>query len=651
MAKRGKVKTYQRYSPEVLDAAIAAVKSKKMSQRKAAKLYKVPQATISNRITEVSMGDIRPGRPQIIPEAIENVIAEKVVEAADQGFGTSRVQLLQKVGRVVKKLHMTTPFRNQVPGKVWFSNFKKRNPTIALRKPEKTPTTRLKAMNPTLVGNYFVDLQQLLHDLELEGKPHHVWNMDETNVSFEHDPVRVVARKGAKQVAGRTSNSRESSTIIVGGNAAGRALSPLIIMKGKTSRTLLGVNVTEGPTGAKWTFQANAWTEDILGIEWFKKIFLAECGPSRPQLLILDGHHSHETLGLLEMALEEKIVCLCLPAHTTAYLNPLDRTVFGPFKTSYNTVVSEYLSQSPMNLVTKYSWPALLKQAYTKAVTASNLIAGFRACGILPWNPLALPSTAFSPRRPFHNNGDVSSSFQSSFQSSDHPLSWVLHKVVCPGDVVTAAQVSTELPTLGVEIEIPLGPSGDHAPVVDLGVILGVSNTLTIPEASTSIPEASTSAGDILSSWHKDVSEEFPTPVSAPSNASRKQFRHSSEHRVLTTNEVVSKKKRDLKEKEDKETEKQLRKKAREDKKEEAVKKGKGKGGKLGKGRKTTKTIRCKYCLIAEEGEGTPLMWVACDVCLGWMHQDCVPLLLVSYMQNTIQKNIRFECYDCWFEE
>ena len=105
MAKRGKVKTYQRYSPEVLDAAIAAVKSKKMSQRKAAKLYKVPQATISNRITEVSMGDIRPGRPQIIPEAIENVIAEKVVEAADQGFGTSRVQLLQNVGRVVNSRH------------------------------------------------------------------------------------------------------------------------------------------------------------------------------------------------------------------------------------------------------------------------------------------------------------------------------------------------------------------------------------------------------------------------------------------------------------------------------------------------------------------------------------------------------------------
>ena len=61
------------------------------------------------------------------------------------------------------------------------------------------------------------------------------------------------------------------------------------------------------------------------------------------------------------------------------------------------------------------------------------------------------------------------------------------------------AQVSTELPTLGVEIEVHLGPSGDHDPVVDLGVVLGASNTLTIPEASTSIPEASTSAGNILS--------------------------------------------------------------------------------------------------------------------------------------------------------
>ena len=64
----------------------------------------------------------------------------------------------------------------------------------------------------------------------------------------------------------------------------------------------MGLNVSEGPHGAKWTYQANAWTEDVIGVEWFEGIFLKECGPYRPQLLILDGHSSHERLGLMEEA-------------------------------------------------------------------------------------------------------------------------------------------------------------------------------------------------------------------------------------------------------------------------------------------------------------------------------------------------------------
>ena len=49
-------------------------------------------------------------------------------------------------------------------------------------------------MNPTVVGNYFVDLQKVLVDLQLEAYPQRLWNMDETGVSFEHDPPKVLAR-------------------------------------------------------------------------------------------------------------------------------------------------------------------------------------------------------------------------------------------------------------------------------------------------------------------------------------------------------------------------------------------------------------------------------------------------------------------------
>jgi hypothetical protein len=42
-------------------------------------------------------------------------------------------------------------------------------------------------------------------------------------------------------------------------------------------KSLRGFNVLEGPVGSKWTCQQNAWTENILGVEWIKGVLLAHC--------------------------------------------------------------------------------------------------------------------------------------------------------------------------------------------------------------------------------------------------------------------------------------------------------------------------------------------------------------------------------------
>ena len=74
----------------------------------------------------------------------------------------------------------------------------------------------------------------------------------------------LVARKGAKTVPGRTSNSRETVTFLPCINAAGQKMPPLIIVKGKTSRSLRSYNVHEGPDGALWTYQKKAYMTDEI---------------------------------------------------------------------------------------------------------------------------------------------------------------------------------------------------------------------------------------------------------------------------------------------------------------------------------------------------------------------------------------------------
>ena len=139
----------------------------------------------------------------------------------------------------------------------------------------------------------------------------------------------------------------------------------MFVVKGKTSRSLHGLNTEVAPEGCMWAYQEKGWMNDALGEVWFREIFLKNCGDARPQLLILDGHSSHETLAILELALQENIHILSLPPHTTHVLQPLDRTVFGPLNTAYNSVCSEYLGQNALNTVNKWTFQGLFNKART----------------------------------------------------------------------------------------------------------------------------------------------------------------------------------------------------------------------------------------------------------------------------------------------
>ena len=100
-----------------------------------------------------------------------------------------------------------------------------------------------------------------------------IWNMDESGFHLEHTPQRIVGRKGAN-IPGRVSSNRENVTITACVSAAGQIISPMIIVQGKTYKSLLSFSTDENPVGAVWTWQQKAWTDDSLCIQWFKEVFL-----------------------------------------------------------------------------------------------------------------------------------------------------------------------------------------------------------------------------------------------------------------------------------------------------------------------------------------------------------------------------------------
>ena len=108
-------------------------------------------------------------------------------------------------------------------------------------------------------------------------------------------------------------------------------------------------------------------------------------------MLLLDGHSSHYEPQSVEIAKEEDIILFCLPPHTTQDSQPLDCTVFGPLKRHWSDVCHQYQQRNPGAVISKLNFSCLFSQAWLTALSPANIIAGFRKCGIHPFNRQAIP--------------------------------------------------------------------------------------------------------------------------------------------------------------------------------------------------------------------------------------------------------------------
>lgn len=161
-------------------------------------------------------------------------------------------------------------------------------------------------------------------------------------------------------------------------NANGDYLPLYVIYKA----TLLRESWTKnGPSQCRYNCSESGWMESVHFVEWFDKIFIEYVKElDGPKLLVFDGHTSHISIELIELARENDVHLLCLPAHSSHVLQPLDVSVYKPLKTKWKQLLDEfYLSGN--SIVSKELFPSLLEQVREKALTRTNAVSGFEATG------------------------------------------------------------------------------------------------------------------------------------------------------------------------------------------------------------------------------------------------------------------------------
>ena len=112
--------------------------------------------------------------------------------------------------------------------------------------------------------------------------------------------------------------------------------------------------------GTYFACSVSGWVTQELYLQWFNKFFIANIPPARPVLPIENGHASHISIEVIELAQSNDIHLLCLPSHTTHLLQPLDVGVFKSLKSNYSKECQRYLATNPSRVITTEAIASIL---------------------------------------------------------------------------------------------------------------------------------------------------------------------------------------------------------------------------------------------------------------------------------------------------
>lgn len=296
-----------------------------------------------------------------------------------------RIKYIPTLAFSIARRRSSTTRPKKPPGKNWAQAFGKRHPELRSKRVRSIDWKRHEIHIYDKITGWFDIIGKVLQDPAI--LPENVYNMDETGVMLSMlGSVKVLV--GRDDVRGHRGAGvkRTIVTAIECISADGRSLPPLIIWPASTHRSNWTTHSTPG-----WHYgvSENGYNDSKISLEWLKRVFDVETrvrANGKPRVLICDGFGTHETLEILEFCFENNIVLCRLPSHTSHKLQPCDVSVFAPLKTAYRDQV-ERLNRGGIDTIGKEHFTYLYAPARERALTKRNILAGWAATGLFPFNP------------------------------------------------------------------------------------------------------------------------------------------------------------------------------------------------------------------------------------------------------------------------
>ena len=407
----------KQWSKGSMAAALQDVKDG-MNVQEAARLYNLPYETLRRQVVEKVELVCRSGPPTVLTKHEEAELASYCMKMADMGFGLSRSNVMIVAFKIAEASGRKHPFSDGSAGRAWFDGFTSRHPRLTSHSTQSLSRARASSANREIISDYFGKLGAVCAKLNVLMKPMNIHNMDETGVTIVHKGGKVVTEIGRKNVWSITSGEKgKIHTILTCVSASGFLLPPFLIYP--RQRITDKLKKKGAFAGTVFTCSDTGWVNAELFLTWLK-FFAQSIPPSRPVLQILDGHSSHVSIEAIQFARNSDIHMLCIPAHTTNILQPLDIRVFKSFKSFYNKACKKQIAEHPNRVITTEQIAGLVGTVLPQALTPVNIMSGFKKCGIYPLNPGEVTDRQVAPSTLLTNDLSPSATPDvSSFTSPD----------------------------------------------------------------------------------------------------------------------------------------------------------------------------------------------------------------------------------------
>ena len=317
----------------------------------------------------------------------EKILCDYILYMEAKLFAFDTLEIRELAFDLAKKLKISNPFNgeSELAGIDWVKNFLKRHKQLTYRKPEPTSAARASGFNKEAVAQFF-DLYEKVLD-EFKFAPEDIYNVDETYVTVVPKSCgKVIGMKGKRKIGCLTSAERgKLVTVELCMSANGKYMPPLLIfpLVRRNSEYLNGAC-----PGAWAEFNSSGWMNGDVFAKWMKKfISFSRASKDKPVLLILDGHNSHtKNIEVIDMAMDNGVVMLSLPPHTTHRMQPLDLAFMKPLSTYMTSELKKCIRKQEGKPVIMKQLFELFSNAFLKAATVKTAVDSFKKPGLYPFN-------------------------------------------------------------------------------------------------------------------------------------------------------------------------------------------------------------------------------------------------------------------------